>query len=162
MRKLKLVLGGLLVALASMTANASTINLNYTNGNAITFTTLGEPVSLVNGLYETVFDVDVANDLTTTNWSIAYVDDPSLGGPLTVELFDQFGASVYGLQQAGLGDSPLQFTWSNLLAGDYTLKLTTNNAFANGTVSAVPVPAAALLFGTALLGFAGFSTRRKV
>ena len=39
--------------------------------------------------------------------------------------------------------------------------VSTGNAAYELTVSAVPIPAAALLFGSAFLGFVGFSARRK-
>jgi len=160
MRKLKLVLGGLLVALASMTANAATINLNYTNGTDIVFdTSSATSQSSVGALTEFTFDVTVLTQLTTTDWLIYFVDN---GTGLDVELFDNTATNLLRSASATNGGSPFSFQWNNLLAGDYKLKLTTGFPYASAEVSAVPVPAAALLFGTALLGFAGFSTRRKV
>jgi len=44
---------------------------------------------------------------------------------------------------------------------DYWDDLTNDYAFAAASVSAVPIPAAAWLFGTALIGLVGFSKRRK-
>ena len=51
-----------------------------------------------------------------------------------------------------------------LSAGTYGLEVfSVFDAYGRGniTISAVPIPAAAILFGTALVGFAGFSARRK-
>ncbi|QGG80131.1 hypothetical protein GH975_05900 [Litorivicinus lipolyticus] len=51
------------------------------------------------------------------------------------------------------------------LSGIYTLVLNPSAGITGGNVdiaiAAVPIPAAAILFGTALAGFAGFSARRK-
>lgn len=51
-----------------------------------------------------------------------------------------------------------------LEAGTYNLNIVSLLPAINAgtiTISAVPIPAAAILFGTALAGFAGFSARRK-
>lgn len=49
------------------------------------------------------------------------------------------------------------------LSGDYVFNVATTSELFTGEIriAAVPLPAAALLFGTALAGFAGFSARRK-
>ncbi|MET0028743.1 MAG: hypothetical protein ABW101_14035, partial [Candidatus Thiodiazotropha sp.] len=59
------------------------------------------------------------------------------------------------------------FVLSGLSAGTYTLQFVGNADGAMGgaydvTVSAVPLPAAAWLFGSALLGFVTYSARRSV
>ncbi len=59
------------------------------------------------------------------------------------------------------------FVLSGLSAGTYTLQFTGNADGVFGgaydvTVSAVPLPAAAWLFGSALLGFVTYSARRNV
>ncbi|MDP3088427.1 MAG: VPLPA-CTERM sorting domain-containing protein [Methylotenera sp.] len=66
------------------------------------------------------------------------------------------------------GNQSIGEYWNFFAAGptEYfnTIKLfSTSNAFEtdNHAVNAVPLPAAAWLFGSALLGFAGFSNRRK-
>ncbi|TCK07530.1 VPLPA-CTERM sorting domain-containing protein [Marinobacterium mangrovicola] len=53
---------------------------------------------------------------------------------------------------------------ASVLASLGTYRVTVFGEFdqAHLRVSAVPIPAAALLFGTALIGFAGFQARRKV
>jgi hypothetical protein len=56
--------------------------------------------------------------------------------------------------------------FENTSGGTLTVDLGTNNDYSHwteyGPMSAVPVPAAAWLFGTALIGFIGFSRRTKV
>lgn len=47
-------------------------------------------------------------------------------------------------------------------AGTYTLRVRNNAKADDIMISAVPLPGAAILFGSALLGFVGFSSRRKV
>lgn len=53
------------------------------------------------------------------------------------------------------------FSYS-LGAGTYTLTVRPNAKADDILISAVPLPGAAILFGSALLGFFGFSHRRKV
>lgn len=50
----------------------------------------------------------------------------------------------------------------SLAAGNYTLELVSGARTDIIGISAVPLPGAALLFGSALMGFLGFSNRRKV
>ena len=58
------------------------------------------------------------------------------------------------------------FYFENTSGGTLTVDLGTANDYSHwteyGTVSAVPVPATVWLFGTALIGFIGFSRRTKV
>ena len=61
----------------------------------------------------------------------------------------------YGLIRNALAGNVFTFTQTGTGAG-----FSHSSEF--GTVSAVPVPAAAWLFGTALIGFIGFSRRTKV
>ena len=61
-----------------------------------------------------------------------------------------FNGGLYELSLAGL-------------SGEYTLAFATqaDGGLVDIDIAAVPIPAAAILFGTALAGFAGFSARRK-
>jgi len=76
------------------------------------------------------------------------------------------GAQIY-FNDVG-NDTPIDYTFTNLLATDTQTVLSFNNRndlsynyLDNISVSAVPVPAAIWLFGTGLLGLTGFSRKRK-
>lgn len=137
-------------------------------------------------LVDTQDNTDLSDDVFTQ----AATDDPGLlslasAGQQTLlgtlgYLFDEgtFAASgnfiavltneddpAFGTDVSFVG-SENEFTWSvgSLEAGNYNLDLfSLLNVQGSGTIqiSAVPIPAAAILFGTALAGFAGFSARRK-
>jgi len=83
---------------------------------------------------------------------------PSKGFTLTGTLFDD--ATIPAL--VGTTLDGVHAAWGAIAAGDYTLVVSsTVGVDYNGEISTVPVPAALILFGSALLGFAGVSTRRK-
>ena len=104
--------------------------------------------------------------------SLAYADLLSNSGNLTADpsnLFiavltsdlDESFATAYGF--AGDQDES-RWVVGPLDSGTYNLNVVSLlEAIGSGqvTISAVPIPAAAILFGTALAGFAGFSARRK-
>ena len=82
-----------------------------------------------------------------------------------VAVLTKIGDPLFG-QDVSFAGSENEFTWSvgSLSVGDYNLDIfSLLDVQGSGTVqiSAVPIPAAAILFGTALAGFAGFSARRK-
>ena len=87
--------------------------------------------------------------------------DPVLGAPGT--LYPASGIEFRGLTEVDAGDDLFE-----LSADNRTLQITARTNFGSVdqmriiTVSAVPVPAAVWLFGTALIGFIGMSRRRKV
>ncbi len=100
-------------------------------------------------------------------------------GNLFMQWFDGAGTTALstaiqvtdatGHQLGGAFNNPPFSTYMTALlpAGSYTLRLTGNAIGANGGgytlfVSEVPLPAAAILFASALFGFSMFSTRRKV
>ena len=100
-------------------------------------------------------------------------------GDLYMQWFDSAGTTAVssaiqvtdatGHQLGGAFNAPPFSTYLTALlpAGSYTLRLTGNAIGANGGgytlyVSEVPLPAAAILFASALFGFSMFSTRRKV
>lgn len=158
--KLKNVLAGLVLVVMSSTASAAIIkfkpssDLDYTNDTPVL-------VNANNGfdsIGTVATELTVVQDLTTTIWDFTY--DDNNGEKLKVSLFDTLGSLVFASDEVISG--PLSFTINNLLAGTYLLQIDSSSKDVNGQISAVPVPAAALLFGTALLGFAGFSARRKV
>lgn len=126
---------------------------NVTNGSAIKGT----------------FDVD-AGDTLTFEWTwtssdyLPYNDFAFVG--LSLLGIDDVLASVALTGTSGSGS----YSWTSGAAGVLTYVIgsvnvgdTAVNSILNvSKLSPVPVPAAALLFGSALLGFAGFSARRKV
>lgn len=126
---------------------------NVTNGSAIKGT----------------FDV-AAGDTLTFDWTwtssdyLPYNDFAFVG--LSLLGIDDVLASVALTGTSGSGS----YSWTSGAAGVLTYVIgsvnvgdTAVNSILNvSKLSPVPVPAAALLFGSALLGFAGFSARRKV
>jgi len=126
---------------------------NVTNGSAIKGT----------------FDVD-AGDTLTFEWTwtssdyLPFNDFAFVG--LSLLGIDDVLASVALTGTSGSGS----YSWTSGAAGVLTYVIgsvnvgdTLVNSVLNvSKLSPVPVPAAALLFGSALLGFAGFSARRKV
>lgn len=90
-----------------------------------------------------------ADDLVTFGWADNTLD-PS---DLTVQFFDGMTA----LSPAFLGDFSV-----SLGAGTYKMLLTgTQGRHYDGDISAVPVPAAGILFASALLGAGAFGRRKK-
>jgi hypothetical protein len=88
---------------------------------------------------------------------------------LNVSEFTVLDGASNALFSTGIGGDLVNatFTLSGLAAGLYTLQFVGDANGAIGaaydvTVSAVPLPAAAWLFGTALIGFVTFSARRSV
>lgn len=78
-------------------------------------------------------------------------------------LTDNNGNELFSQDDFTLG----VFTFGLLPAGAYTFNIAGNVAGTGGGayqlgLNAVPLPAAAWLFGSALLGFVGYSARRKV
>ena len=95
--------------------------------------------------------------------SVSGLDDIELSASNTFIAILTGDGVAEGFSFAGSED---QATWvvGLLAAGTYTLDVTSilaTGGAGNIQISAVPIPAAAILFGTALAGFAGFSTRRK-
>jgi hypothetical protein len=88
---------------------------------------------------------------------------------LNISDFAVKDSNGYTLWSTGVGGDLINavFTINGLVAGSYELVF---DGLASGdwggsynvTVSSVPLPAAAWLFGTAIIGFAAFSARRSV
>lgn len=101
------------------------------------------------------------NAITQTGSGIGTIGAGS--GPITASLTPDGGGSAVWtdswspLDNAGIFTVALQG-----LSGAYDLVLSTTDVLTGEVrIQAVPIPAAAILFGTALAGFAGFSARRK-
>lgn len=99
--------------------------------------------------------IDTDNDFFDVTYTLSNDNDGALG-------WIDIGSQLF---QTTITDNNLpgpQGTFTQFLAaGQYVLKIATNQAFSsNSQVSAVPLPAAAWLFGSAILGM-GFFRRRK-
>ncbi|WP_419810561.1 hypothetical protein [Bacterioplanoides sp.] len=161
--KLRNIAAGFVLVVVSSVASAATFQfspdpfvLDYTSGTPVELSVSNFPDPI--GAAATNFTV--AQDLTTTIWNFTFDDDGTPAESLQVILLDAANQLVF--DSGVVTPSPLSFTINSLLAGEYTLQIFSDSEDVNGSISAVPVPAAVLLFGTALLGFAGFSARRKV
>lgn len=75
---------------------------------------------------------------------------------------DLLAAQAALLPSGTTGISVIQMSISGLMAGSYFLDIFGDSGLGySGSVSAVPLPAAAWLFGSAALGLLGFARRRK-
>lgn len=127
------------------------------DSNSLALTVLGTPTA-VDFSFESC-DLTVAGEkLEGCNVTDGIQDVPTISALLTngdgVVWADTweipFNGGLYELSLAGL-------------SGEYTLSFSTqaDGGLVDIDIAAVPIPAAAILFGTALAGFAGFSARRK-
>jgi hypothetical protein len=123
----------------------------------------GNPIS-----YE--LNVTDVNGATVT---VSYLDtiEDSAPGSITYELFSDMTSGT-GLVSEGLSlmtaltfDDVLGGSFTKMLGmGEYVLKLThagEGTHSSQSSISAVPLPAAAWLFGSAAMGLLGFARRRK-
>lgn len=109
------------------------------------------------------FDVNLVDDVTAVKLLIGIINPPApAGGPGVVDsiVFRDEGGVIATFLNPEDGDL---YSLPSLLAGVYQVDFI-GNAAGNysAAISAVPIPAAAVLFGSALLGFVGFATRRRV
>lgn len=163
-----LALGAL--ALASGQASASSINV-YDGMSPVTVTT-----SSVAPIYDPrFFELNVTTDTMLTRLVDTDPDsDPTPSWTVTYEIYKD-GTSGAGYSLGALVDS-FTFTdatfsaaspsaWhltSIALAGEYVLRIATDGASSSTSqISAVPLPAAAWLFGSALLGFGALRRKQK-
>lgn len=131
-----------------------------------------------------VYALDLSNVAFTdnkANVSVALADTLGDGGSVNYALYNATGATKLNPSNptGGLGRPVTSFSLVDtndgippsmklsLLDGvKYVLQVSFNGLGAisevGAPISSVPLPGAALLFGTALLGFMGFSNRRKV
>jgi hypothetical protein len=166
MKKLSIALLGLL-SIANV--NAANVNLTVDGGwqgfyfddvgtsweDTFSFTLTEQALFTVTDAYESGDEFTFTDGTTTWNTSTAILGATNLG--------NDFDAALASLQFSSL---------SVLLgAGSYTISgITTLSPFGSGgaavqlssvDVSAVPIPAAALLFAPALLGFMGLRRKAK-
>ncbi|WP_432472301.1 hypothetical protein [Amphritea sp. HPY] len=161
--KVKMMLGMLLV-MASFGANAAAVDVSVGVGE------IGRSFGAL-PVGDTDIFVQLEDNTTTSMWAFTFTPDveDSEENPFFYPVPATFSASIFdSLNQlvgtvAPTSDSPVSLVLRNLVADTYRVVMNTDvDGGYTFAVSTVPVPAAALLFGSALLGFAGFSARRKV
>jgi hypothetical protein len=108
---------------------------------------------------------DTLNDGNTVNYTLYNATGDTKFNPANPT--GGLGRPVQAFSLTDTNDGVAPSMKLSLLDGvDYLLRISLNGPGAltaiGAPVSAVPLPGAALLFGTALLGFLGFSNRRKV
>lgn len=146
---------GLSVLLFGGVANASTVyNYNVQGGFNQDINTLGDTTDTVNlnvGTWDALFTVTL-NDTTIDFKSVVY------------NLYDSAMVLLHTSTLTDINSTPLPAVSWLLLAGqNYVLDITTssNTSFAQTNLSAVPLPGAALLFGSALFGAGMFGRKNK-
>lgn len=159
---------GFLALLGAGTATAATISptleasysiLPVTN---ITFSATGEEAKY----YELV--VGSSDALTSVTMLDVEPDTKSVEYSLFADLNNTLGASSINdpgsLLKVVANDVGLVFSYLLLAGQQYVLMVAPHNntTYTQTNISAVPLPAAAWLFGTALIGFITMSSRRKV
>lgn len=130
-------------------ANAATMLINHSDPLEATLAKGGQTV------------LPSAYDFTYVDGglvSIKLTDDNPNDDVATVSLRNTGGSYIV----QGLILALDQVVSYSLAAGNYTLELVSGARADTFEISAVPLPGAALLFGSALMGFLGFSNRRKV
>jgi hypothetical protein len=166
-------ISGLTFSLLGLICSGNALAIDYdvslTLGQTHTFNHLVTDTNDYSGLFTDTGTFELAdagsvsvsfsdNELTST-----FID------LLNVSEFTVLDGASNALFSTGIGGDLVNatFTLSGLAAGLYTLQFVGNANGAIGaaydvTVSSVPLPAAAWLFGTALIGFVTFSARRSV
>lgn len=173
MKVVKKALAAAVLAIACGSAMASSVNgfVNVTTGTNKNINTIFSPDTDPSVLmdpaywelrvgaqdYSTTFTlIDTDTEGFTVDYDL-YEDADSTAGAFTL---GSFVAHWSFTDAAGIGGSISKLLLANT---QYVLKMTTNGATSSTTnVSAVPLPAAALLFGTALLGMGVFRRRKQV
>ena len=118
--------------------------------------TLTPNITLLTRLVDTVVDTD-----PIASWTVTYkvwTDGTTGVGSSFGTLLDTF--SFTDATYSGTSPSPWHYTV--LGNGEFLLEISTDGALASSSqISAVPLPAAAWLFGSALLGFGALRRKQK-
>ena len=148
---------GIATAVAD-TAQAGTINLDADGTTAYFKGTLAGTqggTGTTSTWYELILGSNSGSNLLTFGWAANTLQPTDL----VVSLLDASGGAIAGLSD--IGDALGNFSVSLASGTTYRLLLSgTEGLDYNGNVSAVPVPAAGILFASALFG-AGVLGRRK-
>jgi hypothetical protein len=158
------------LALASSQVLASTVNVNYSM-SPVSVTTSNSPFpnndpasyGLIvgnsgNGFVNTSFQlIDTIPDSKVVTYNIFADGDNTLAG------YTAIGPSLFSWVFTDLmNNSPNNIVQALAANTQYVLQISTNGALASETqISAVPLPAAAWLFGSALLGFGAMRRKQK-
>ena len=109
--------------------------------------------------------VSVGGPVGTTLASVQVSPFSEQGTPLSIEIFSATSGlpmwTLGGSLGTGLGLLELVLTEADFLIHITGTLAGTGPALYNLTISTVPIPAAALLFGSALLGMFGFNRRKS-
>jgi hypothetical protein len=150
---------GVLALIASSAALAVNWDHPLTLGTTVTYGHVGDSLHF----YDTgIFTLDVETEVNVSIVDLEVVESPAV---LNVKDLTVYLDNSYVDYFGELSDQNLSL--GLLSDGDHTLSFHgfidgSTGAVYNVTVSAVPLPAAAWLMGSALFGFAAFNTRLSV
>jgi hypothetical protein len=167
------VIFGMLVSSASASTVPTTMTFSLGMGETFKYTNTS-----LDSVNYPLLSGDVAEN-GFDRWVINLTDDASLllnfvTGQDTTQPYDQLDKAVLStstgdalatqlavISNGGI-TSTILMSYSNLLAGSYFLDIYGDAGMSySASVSAVPLPAAAWLFGSAAMGLLGFARRRK-
>lgn len=172
---LSLAAGLVLSSGAASAAYISTVDLNTTNNVTLVTNMVGglnsQGVDLP-GAYQQSYDYQIIGSGADTTFSLVQTEPDrtqvryflyeDTGTALT--LLYETNPVLRDIANTSTASFPF-FSWFLAAGSEYVLRINKTQQgwdSISTQISAVPLPGAALLFGTALAGFFGFSNRRKV
>ncbi|MEW8625376.1 MAG: VPLPA-CTERM sorting domain-containing protein [Candidatus Thiodiazotropha sp.] len=165
LKRISSVILGLATLVGFGSASAVNYNVDLTLGQTHTFNHLHTDTYDYSGTFADTGGFELTN-AGSVNVSITDNELTSVVDLLSVSALTVYGSSSNTLfSTSDLVNTVIAL--SNLAAGVYTLPFIGDadgifGATYDVTVSAIPLPAAAWLLGTALIGFAAYSARRTV